>query len=120
MNYNSKYMENWALGKIRIFSLRSIDGLIELNAKVCKMSFIDIYEDGRLDLMVNMCPIDSFDKERIGYILPIYNSLPIDAFFLKMTILENLELEKVDSKTMDRKFNVYGAHADFYVTALNG
>lgn len=62
MNYNPKFMETYILGNIRIFNKRQIDGLKAFNTKICKMSFIDLYEDGRLDLMSSMCPIDSFDK----------------------------------------------------------
>lgn len=54
------------------------------------MSFFDIHEDGRLDIFSNLCPLTSFDEQKPGKILAIYNSLPIDAFFIKITVLENL------------------------------
>lgn len=52
--------------------------------------------------------------------MAVYNALPIDAFFIKINVLENLMNDKVVSLTMDKKLNVYGAHADYYVTALTG
>jgi len=61
------------------------------DGKICEMSFFDIHEDGRLDLFSNLCPLASFDQQKAGKILAIYNSLPIDAFFIKITVLENLE-----------------------------
>ena len=44
-----------------------------------------------MDLFTNLCPIDNFKEETPGRILAVYNSLGIDAFFLKITILENLD-----------------------------
>lgn len=54
------------------------------------MSFFDMQEDGRLDLMSNLCSSIVLQPETKGSILAIYNSLPIDAFFIKITVLENL------------------------------
>lgn len=41
--YNSKFMEKWALGKVRIFALRNIDGMNNYEGKICEMSFLDIH-----------------------------------------------------------------------------
>lgn len=60
--YNTKFMEQWPLGKIRTFEPRKIDGMANYNGKICKMSFFDLHEDGRLDLMTNLCPIDNQNK----------------------------------------------------------
>lgn len=53
-------------------------------------------------------------------VLAVYNALSMDAFFLKINILENLGNQVVVSESIDKKLNVYGAHCDFYVTALTG
>lgn len=108
------------MGNIRIFEKRTIDGLGNFNGKICKISFFDIHEDGRLDLFSNLCPTDSFAAEKSGKILAIYNALPIDAFFIKITVLENQLNEIVKTATLDKNLNIYGAHVDFYVTALTG
>lgn len=84
------------------------------------MSFFDIHEDGRLDIFSNLCPTDSFGTQKSGKILAIYNALPIDAFFIKITILQNINNVIIQSKTLDKNLNIYGAHVDFYVTALTG
>jgi hypothetical protein len=118
--YNPKFMQTWSLGFIRIFTEQSIEGLTNYNTHICSMSFFDIQEDGRLDLLSNMCNSVLLQPETKGSILAIYNSLSIDAFFLKLTILENLNNQTITSQTMDSHLNIAGAHATFYVTALNG
>jgi hypothetical protein len=119
-SYNPKFMQTWSLGFIRVFVERPIDGMTNYNNKICAMSFFDIEEDGRLDLMSNLCTTILQQPEILGNILAVYNSLSIDAFFIKLTILENLNNSVVTKQNMDRKLNVPGVHADFYVTALNG
>lgn len=119
-SYNSRFMENWALGQVRIFAVRSIDGMAAYKNPICDLSFFDLHEDGRLDLFSSLCMSTNNASENKETILPIYNSLAIDAFFLKITVLDNPTNETVKPETMDRKPNAYGVHADFYVTALNG
>lgn len=44
----------------------------------------------------------------------------MDAFFIKINILENLSNDTIKMENIYRKFNIYGAHADYFVTALTG
>ena len=56
----------------------------------------------------------------MGKIHTILNTLIIDAFFLKITALSNVNNEKIKETQLDRRINIYGAHADIFVTSLGG
>jgi integrin alpha FG-GAP repeat containing protein 1 len=82
-----------------------------------KMSFLDLYKDGKVDLLTHeikttiLSPTVNISQQ---VITTYFNNQHFDAFFMKITVLHG------DSSIVDQNINVIGANVDLYITQLGG
>jgi hypothetical protein len=78
-----------------------------------KMSFLDLYKDGKVDLLTHeikttaLSPTISISQQAI---VTYFNNQHFDAFFMKITVLHG------DLPIVDQNINVIGANVDLYIT----
>ena len=87
-SYNPEFVNLALINDIRTFYQFRPTGLATSSLSFCSMSFFDLYEDGHLDVIGVECKGER--GLRTGKITPILNSLVLDAFFMKITVLANM------------------------------